>query len=86
MAQETLAQTPSAQPRFVIRVLQGLVELYEARHEAEPGQGYDAKAAEWRMKLEQWQATAQSSTTQPATTEPAASESASSAEVQTPPK
>ena len=28
-----------------------LVELYEARHAAEPGEGYDATAAEWRAKL-----------------------------------
>ena len=28
-----------------------LVELYESRHAAEPSQGYDAKATEWRAKL-----------------------------------
>ena len=28
-----------------------LVALYTAWHEAEPGQGYDTKAAEWRAKL-----------------------------------
>ena len=30
-----------------------LVDLYTAWHEAEPGKGYDAKAAQWRAKLEQ---------------------------------
>ena len=30
---------------------QTLVELYEARHAAEPDKGYAAKAAEWRAKL-----------------------------------
>jgi hypothetical protein len=29
----------------------GLVELYEARDGAEPDKAYDAKAAEWRAKL-----------------------------------
>ncbi len=28
-----------------------LGKLYESRHTAEPGQGYDAKAAEWRAKM-----------------------------------
>jgi len=29
----------------------GLVDLYTAWDAAEPGKGYDAKAAEWRGKL-----------------------------------
>jgi serine/threonine protein kinase/tetratricopeptide (TPR) repeat protein len=32
-------------------VIKVLVDLYEAWNEVEPGQGYDAKAAEWRAKL-----------------------------------
>ena len=31
--------------------IQRVVDLYEAWHAAEPGQGYDAKANEWRAKL-----------------------------------
>lgn len=30
---------------------QGLVDLYTAWDNAEPGKGYDAKAAEWKTKL-----------------------------------
>jgi eukaryotic-like serine/threonine-protein kinase len=31
--------------------IRGLVELYNARHAAQPGRGYDANAAEWKAKL-----------------------------------
>ncbi|MCC6425996.1 MAG: tetratricopeptide repeat protein [Phycisphaerales bacterium] len=31
---------------------QGLCDLYTAWHAAEPGKGYDTKAAEWKAKLE----------------------------------
>jgi hypothetical protein len=31
--------------------LERIVEFYDAWHEAEPGKGYDQKAAEWRAKL-----------------------------------
>jgi len=34
-------------------VLSGLAELYDARHATEPDKGYEAKAAEWRAKLQQ---------------------------------
>ena len=34
-----------------VKVIQFLVDLYTARHKAEPGAGYAAKAAEWRAKL-----------------------------------
>ncbi len=44
-----------------------IIKLYEARESAEPGKGYDRKAADWREKLYAWQAT-----TRPATTGPAA--------------
>ena len=32
-------------------MIESLIDIYEARHAAEPGKGYDAKAAEWRAKL-----------------------------------
>jgi len=35
-----------------LRVVGYIVTLYDAWHAAEPGKGYDAKAAEWRAKLE----------------------------------
>ena len=38
-------------PARRIGAINQLVRLYEAWHGAEPGQGYDAKAAEWRAKL-----------------------------------
>jgi len=31
--------------------VQGLVDVYTAWDKAEPGKGYDAKAAEWKAKL-----------------------------------
>jgi hypothetical protein len=31
--------------------VQGLVDLYTAWDKAEPGKGYDLKAAEWKAKL-----------------------------------
>ncbi|MFZ4574095.1 MAG: tetratricopeptide repeat protein, partial [Phycisphaerales bacterium] len=34
-----------------IECVQALVDLYTAWHAAEPGKGYDAKAAEWKAKL-----------------------------------
>ena len=38
-------------------VLKTLPNLYDAWHAAEPGKGYDAKAAEWRAKLSSEQPT-----------------------------
>ncbi len=43
--------------------IRNLISLYDAWHAAEPGQGHDQQAAEWRAKLAEWQAS-----TQPATT------------------
>ena len=43
-----------------------LATLYDAWHAAEPGKGYDAKAAEWRAKREELEATTRPAT-QPAT-------------------
>ena len=34
-----------------ISAIKSLSDLYDAWHEAEPDQGYDTKAAEWRAKL-----------------------------------
>ncbi len=39
--------------------LERIVELYDARHEAQPAEGYDAKTAEWRATLEVWRASTQ---------------------------
>jgi nephrocystin-3 len=50
-ALETFRQRPEASRRYVSFGLNGVVELYDAWHTAEPGQGYDAKAADWREKL-----------------------------------
>jgi hypothetical protein len=46
-------------PKHRAEVLTCLVELYEAWQTAEPGKGYDARAAEWREKLAAWKATTQ---------------------------
>ncbi len=35
-----------------IECVQALIDLYNAWHAAEPGKGYDAKAAEWQAKLD----------------------------------
>jgi hypothetical protein len=45
------------------------VSLYEGWDAAEPGQGHDQQAAEWRAKLAEWQAS-----TQPATASSPASQ------------
>jgi|CXWL01.1.fsa_nt_gi tetratricopeptide (TPR) repeat protein/tRNA A-37 threonylcarbamoyl transferase component Bud32 len=34
------------------KAVDALIKLYDARHAAEPGKGYDAKTAEWRAKLD----------------------------------
>ena len=39
--------------------MKGLAQLYDTWHEAEPGAGYDAQAAEWRAKVEQAERTAE---------------------------
>ncbi len=57
--QATYSQKPTVPQRSVGRVLKGLVELYDAWHEAEPEKGYDVKAAEWRTRLDQYEGTAQ---------------------------
>jgi hypothetical protein len=39
--------------------LDRLVDLYDSWHAAEPDKAYDAKAAEWRAKREEWSASTQ---------------------------
>jgi hypothetical protein len=46
--------------------VQALVDLYTAWHAAEPGKGHDAKAAEWKAKLDQ----ANQASTSPETSTP----------------
>ena len=57
-----LSEDEDATARNRNDVLDGLVELYESWHAAEPDQGHDEQAAQWRAKLAEWQAS-----TQPAT-------------------
>ena len=33
------------------KLIKRVISLYESWHAAEPGKGYDAKAAEWRARL-----------------------------------
>ncbi len=40
-------------PSKIQTSIEQLISLYEAWHTAEPGKGYDSKAAEWRAKLPQ---------------------------------
>ncbi len=53
-----------------INAMQLAADLYESWDKAEPGKGYDTKAAEWKAKLEQLLATTRATTTQPAATQP----------------
>jgi len=50
--------------------VKALIELYDKWHAAEPGQGYEQKAAEWRAKLAEWQATTQPATRPSPPTDP----------------
>ena len=36
--------------------IERIINLYDAWHAAEPGKGYDARAAEWRAKMSSEQA------------------------------
>ena len=51
-AHAIVSKAKSAKERDRTDLLTGLVALYDARHAAEPDKGYDAKAAEWRAKLQ----------------------------------
>ena len=50
-AQEILAAALGPGHARTNRTIKALIELYDAWHAAEPDQGHDAKAAEWRAKL-----------------------------------
>ena len=50
-AQGIFALTPGPRPKNVRDCHQALVDMYVAWNKAEPGKGYDAKAAEWSKKL-----------------------------------
>jgi hypothetical protein len=63
------AHEKSIPPQGIIRLpeaLERLVQLYTYWHAAEPDQGFDAKAAEWKTKLDEHNAAL--STEKPATT------------------
>jgi lipopolysaccharide biosynthesis regulator YciM len=47
-----LDAVPSVPAEFVSSIIEPLSAAYDAWNTAEPGQGYDARAAEWRAKLE----------------------------------
>ena len=74
-AQSTIAGRADIPNRYKERVLMSLAGLYEGRNIAEPGKGYDAKAAQWRARLAEWQAAtqpaSQARSTLAATSEPA---------------
>jgi tetratricopeptide (TPR) repeat protein len=63
-ASDTLLADPGASNSERQRCLEALVVLFDRWHAAEPGKGYDDKAAEWRRKLSDWQATTQPTVTQ----------------------
>ncbi|MBN2560069.1 MAG: serine/threonine protein kinase, partial [Phycisphaerae bacterium] len=50
-AQGILDAALGSQHRWTTRTIQVLADLYTAWHAAEPGRGYDTKAAAWRAKL-----------------------------------
>ena len=52
-AQAILSEAKGAAERDRTDVLNDLVELYDAWHAAEPGKSYDAKAAEWKDRLQE---------------------------------
>lgn len=58
-----LSEAKSATPLQREELFIGIVRLYEAWHRAESDKGYHATATEWRLKLQDWQAS-----TQPAAT------------------
>jgi len=46
--QAIIAAAPEPGGARTLAMMKAFVELYDAWHAAEPGEGYDAKAAEWR--------------------------------------
>jgi hypothetical protein len=45
---------PDAHEKHKRRAFDGVVQLYEAWHVAEPDRGHDLKAAAWRDRLGAW--------------------------------
>lgn len=60
---------PAAEFGAKVRAFERVVRFYDAWHAAEPGQGHDERAAEWRAKLVQLNAATQPAATQPASAE-----------------
>jgi tetratricopeptide (TPR) repeat protein len=58
-AREILGEATGVLARDRTEVLNGLIELHDAWHAAEPDRSYDVKAAEWRAELAEWQASSQ---------------------------
>ncbi len=54
-ADEDFSKLPHPNAFFVRRVLEWLSELYEVRHLIDPSQGYEARAAAYRSRLDQLQ-------------------------------
>ena len=52
-AHEIYEKVPGPSPSGPRLALQALVDFYVRRDAAEPGQGYDAKAAQWQAKLDE---------------------------------
>ena len=48
---EQIVESSDESPSKIQTSIEWLVSLYESWHAGEPGQGYDAKAAEWLAKL-----------------------------------
>ena len=48
-----IVESSNKSPSQTQASIERLAKFYESWHAAEPGQGYDAKAAEWRAKLRQ---------------------------------
>ncbi|MEW6250545.1 MAG: serine/threonine-protein kinase [Planctomycetota bacterium] len=71
-----LAAAFGPQHALTMKAVSGLADLYAAWHAAEPRQGHDAQAAEWRARLEAWRTSTQPASTQPISTQPTANHSA----------
>lgn len=63
------AAIPALAEIRISEAIDRLIELYTAWHAAEPDKGYDAKAAEWQKKRNDFQAAATAET--PPTTDEA---------------
>ena len=50
-AHQLLAEGFGEDHKRTTKIVERLITLYESWHAADPGKGYDAKAAEWRAKL-----------------------------------